>query len=501
MSIRNRLNLWYTAVLAVALLMFGALLYSLVAGVLLSVLDDRLANQARSVITAIQGENDPVTVLLSGSAHLPSIDVFASQYYIQIVDLNGQPVQISESLQGRHLAVPSDVAAAVAAGQSKAYTLDAESGARLRVFSTPIILSQRPIGAVQVGHSLGVLEDAMSVVRSTMLSGAAGALLLAAAGGLILSRAALRPIQAISETARQITLAEDLSLRIPVTVPGDELGQLTGTINDMLARLEMLFQKQQRLVADVSHELRTPLTTIRGNLDLLHRGAVDAPQMRAEALNAIENETARMSRLVNDLLLLAQADAGMKLRRELVELDTLLLDVYRQTQVMAEGRKITVKLGAEDQALVVGDSDRLHQLLLNLADNAVNYTQPGGQVTLTLRKETHDWVEVTVSDNGSGIASEDLLHIFDRFYRADRSRSRPGGSGLGLSIARWIAEAHGGRIEAESRPGQGSTFRLWLPLAAASPDLDWQDTEDDRPAESSDPVTPTTHETIGRMDS
>lgn len=301
-----------------------------------------------------------------------------------------------------------------------------------------------------------------------MLLGSVGALLLAAAGGVILGRAALRPIQAISATARQITLAEDLSRRIPVAVPGDEVGQLSTTINAMLARLETLFDAQQRLVADVSHELRTPLTTIRGNLDLLRRGAVEDPQMRGEALRAIEDETVRMSRLVNDLLLLARADAGLKLRRELVELDTLLLEVYRQTQVLAHSQGVTIRLGGEDQALVLGDADRLRQLLLNLVDNGVKYTHTGGQVTLTLEK-SGDWVQVAVSDTGIGIAPEDLPHIFDRFYRADRSRSRPGGSGLGLAIAGWVAEAHGGRLTVESRLGQGSVFRLWLPLAPSSP--------------------------------
>jgi two-component system, OmpR family, sensor kinase len=282
-----------------------------------------------------------------------------------------------------------------------------------------------------------------------------------------LARTALRPIQAITETARRITQAQDLSKRIPVTVPNDELGGLTETINGMLARLEDLFKAQQRLVADVSHELRTPLTTIQGNLDLLRRGAADDPATRSSTLRAIADETARMRRLVNDLLLLAQADAGLKLHRQPVEMDTLLLEVYRQAQVMAQG--VTVRLGAEDQALVSGDADRLRQLLLNLVDNALKHTTPGsGQVTLTLRR-AGGWVRVGVEDNGSGVAPEDLPRIFERFYRADPSRSRPGGSGLGLAIAKWVAEAHGGRIEVESQVGHWSTFTLWLPELVMSP--------------------------------
>ena len=274
----------------------------------------------------------------------------------------------------------------------------------------------------------------------------------------------MRPIKAITETAQQITDTDDLSQRIPVAVPTDELGRLTETINDMLGRLETLFQMQQRLVADVSHELRTPLTTIQGNLDLLRRGAADDPAMRGEALHAIGDETERMRRLVNDLLLLAQADAGLKLSLQPVELDTLLLDVYRQTSVMAGS--VALRLGAEDQAMVQGDADRLRQLLLNLVVNALKYTPAGGEVTLGMRR-SDGWVQVAVSDTGVGIAPEDLAHIFDRFYRADPSRARSGGFGLGLPIAQWIAQAHGGRIEVASELGKGSTFTVWLPEAGA----------------------------------
>ncbi|MCX7669523.1 MAG: cell wall metabolism sensor histidine kinase WalK, partial [Anaerolineae bacterium] len=217
---------------------------------------------------------------------------------------------------------------------------------------------------------------------------------------------------------------------------------------------------------DVSHDLRTPLTTIQGNVDLLRRGAADDPQLRNEALRAIADETARMRRMVSDLLLLAQADAGLKLQRQPVELDTLLLEVYRQAQVMA-GDRLTVHLGAEDQALVLGDPDRLRQLLLNLVDNALKYTPAGGEVTLTLRRRD-GWVQVIVEDTGIGISPEDLPHIFERHYRADRSRSRSGGHGLGLAIAQWIAQAHDGRIEVTSELGKGSRFTVWLPEASAT---------------------------------
>jgi len=328
--------------------------------------------------------------------------------------------------------------------------------------SSPIVIADRPIGIVQVAQGLSGMDDALRGARRVLMFGSLLLLVLAALGGAVLARAALAPINAISETANQITQTGDLDQRIPIVDPNDEIGQLTATFNDMLSRLEALFQAQERLVADVSHELRTPLTTIQGNLDLLKRGGIEDPAMRTEALRVIGDETGRMRRLISDLLLLAQADAGMALHKQPVEMDTLLLDVYRQAQVMANGVGVNVRLGAEDQALVLGDADRLRQLLLNLVDNSIKYTPAGGDVTLTLKREA-DWVQVGVQDTGIGIAPEDLVHIFDRFYRADPSRTRPGGSGLGLAIAQWIAQAHGGRIQAESRPGQGSRFTVWLP--------------------------------------
>lgn len=462
MSIRTRLTLWYTGLLAVSLVIVGVVIYSAVASILLSVLDERLISQAQDVVALIRAENDPLAVMASGRARLPSINVFDSQYYIQILQLDGRAVQLSENLRGQRLPIPQDALTNVASGQVHYYSLTTGSGARLRVISAPITLADRPVGLVQVAGSLANLDDALQGVRRALLLGSASALLLAAIGGNILARAALRPIKAITETAQQITGTQDLSQRIPVAVPNDELGQLTETINDMLARLDVLFQTQQRLVADVSHELRTPLTTIQGNLDLLRRGAADDPGARGEALAAIGAETTRMRRLISDLLLLAQADAGLELTLQPVELDTLLLDIYRQAQLMAAG--VTVHLGAEDQALVQGDADRLHQLLLNLVVNGLKYTPAGGEVTLGMRR--HDgWAEVTVADTGIGIPAEDLPHIFERFYRADPSRGRSGGSGLGLAIAQWIAQAHGGRIEVESTVGKGSTFTVWLPEA------------------------------------
>ncbi len=465
MSIRVRLTLWYTSLLAAILLILGVSVYSFISRALLAEIDNTIRSHAEGVVALFNEENDPLTVLISGRARIPAIDVFASQVYVQIRGRDGHVVQRSTNLGEFTLPGREDAFRAALAGRSVIYEVHDENR-HIRVYSAPIRLrSGQIIGVVEVGQSMDGLDATLRTLRLALTLGFVAALVLAALVGAFLARTALRPVDEITRAAREIAAgqgAAELGRRLHIRQPNDEVGRLAATFNEMLERLETLFQTQQRLVADVSHELRTPLTTLRGNLDLLRRGAAEDPKMREEAIAAMEAEVARMSRMLSDLLLLAQADAGIQLQFKPVELDTLLLEVYRQALVMAEGR-VRVHLGHEDQAQVMGDADRLRQLLLNLVENAIKYTPPGGEVTLSLAREP-GWVRVTVADTGIGIAPEDLPHIFERFYRADKARSRAmGGTGLGLSIAQWIAEAHGGQITVESRVGEGSVFTLWLP--------------------------------------
>jgi two-component system, OmpR family, sensor kinase len=319
------------------------------------------------------------------------------------------------------------------------------------------------VGYLQVAQVIEEYETFNKLVIAAALLGLAAATASSFIATLISPRL-FRPLEEIARLARQISRADDLSRRLPDTGRGDEIGQLTLALNQTLARLEELFRAQQRFLADVSHELRTPLTTIRGNVDLMRRmgGADDV------SLDDIEAELERMTRLVNDLLLLARADVGsLPIGQDIVELDTVLLDVYRQ--VMALELEVAVRLEEVDQVQVIGDADRLKQLVLNLVDNAVKYTPSGGSVFLELTK-SEATAELTVRDTGIGIPEEDIPFIFDRFYRVDKARARAhGGSGLGLSIARWLVEAHGGDIEVSSRVGGGTTFTVRLPLYKAPP--------------------------------
>ncbi len=351
----------------------------------------------------------------------------------------------------------------------------------LRVYSTPLGSPDLPGPKyyIQVARLLDTYEQLnriMPIALLFMFVAAAGSLLIA----VLLTPRLFRPLEDIATVARQITRADDLSRRVPYSNRTDEIGDLARAFNQTLERLERLFRTQQRLLADVSHELRTPLTSIRGNLDLMrHMGEGDS-----ESLDVIQDELERMTRLVGDVLLLARADSGgLPLQRQPVELDNILFEVYRQVSVPQP--KVKVELVEVDQVMVFGDPDRLKQLILNLTDNAIKYTPSGGNVSLSLSKKA-GWSQIEITDTGIGIPAENLPHIFERFYRVDKARTRSqGGSGLGLSIAKWIAQAHGGAIRVTSNVGEGTSFIVTLPVyqpVVATDQDDTDKTEKTRPS-------------------
>jgi two-component system OmpR family sensor kinase len=308
------------------------------------------------------------------------------------------------------------------------------------------------------------VDATQTTLVTVLVIGSIISMTLAGLAGWLSTRRALAPLEAVTNTALQITRADDLSRRILYQGPAnDEVGQLIHAFNQTLSRLENLFDTQRRFIADVGHELRTPLTVIKGNVDLMRRMGYSDD----ESLEGIENEVDRLTRLVGDLLLLAQAESGkLPLDRRLVELDTLVLEAMQQMRVLARDR-LNLHLGDIDQVLVCGDRDRLKQVLVNLIGNAIKYTPKGGEVVVGLGK-VNNQAQLTVRDTGPGIPEEDLPYIFERFYRGEKSRtrSRDGkGFGLGLSIAYWIVRNHDGRIEVNSKLEQGTTFCVWLPLA------------------------------------
>ncbi|MBM3182130.1 MAG: sensor histidine kinase [Chloroflexi bacterium] len=453
MSLRLRLTLLYSTFMGGILLIFGAAVYVLVNVILLNQVDTMLESVARDITQVTKVNSVGELSLIS----LPPLDM-TSNAYVQVWGPDGSLVATSPSIGA--LSQPLDPI-----GLKSGLTFYEDSyldDAHLRVLSVPLKLGDRVIGTLQVGASLAVVDATRNNLLSTMVVISVLAVLLAMIGSWAVLGRAFFPLEAITETVDQINRADDLSRRIPYQdETEDEVGSLVVSFNQTLERLESLFTSQQRFLADVSHELRTPLTVIKGNVDLMRRmKAADE-----ESLSSIDQEAGRLTRLVGGLLMLAQAESGkLTLNFAPVELDLLLTEVFTEMRVLA-GSKVHVHLNDIDQVMVNGDRDRLKQVLLNLVANAILYTPPGGDIFLSISK-LGDQARIIVRDTGPGIPAEDLPHIFDRFYRAEKSRTRSktSGFGLGLSIAHWIVEHHDGQIKVESKEGKGTTFVIWLKI-------------------------------------
>jgi heavy metal sensor kinase len=463
-SFRLRLTLWYTVLLGLVLAGFAVLVYVAVARQLENQVDFDLQRRALNASRALRAVSRDWPTIRSRPVDLPATALTDTSLYVQVVGPDGEVRAASPNLPAPLPIPPASLRQALD-GQETHDTLAFHDG-RIELYTAPLLLDGDVVGVLQVAAPLGSLELSLTQLRLVLGGVVLIAVGLAALLGSFLAKKAMRPVDQLTQTAHAIGHSTDLSRRLPEPVQRDELGRLAATFNEMLGQLEQAFTTQRRFLADASHELRSPLAAIRTNVEALLRGVDDDPVERNDTLRAIARETDRMGRLVADLLALAHADAGQPLERRTVALDSLLLDVYQQQRRLAG--PVRLELGDLEQVQVEGDPDRLKQLLLNLVDNALRYTQPGGTVELDLVRQDGQ-AALRVRDDGPGIAPEHLPRIFDRFYRVDRTRARQaGGTGLGLAICKWVAEAHGGRIEVASEPGQGSTFTVLLPARQGS---------------------------------
>jgi two-component system OmpR family sensor kinase len=467
MTLRLRLTIIYTTVLGITLVLFSTLLFVLLRDSLISEVDRVLEESsaevnARLVSNSSEATLAGVSVVLFDSALIREFTT--PGVYVQVLDARGRVVARSANLNGESLPISPDL---VEAALDNETTLTSSSPGRpaepLRILTSPIIIGGSTVGVLQVGASLYNLSVTTRLMLFLLSVGVLSMMLIVAAVIYLVTRRALRPLVTIANTAEYIGSSQDLSQRLRVKGPNDEIGRLGRAFNTMIQRLQAAFSTQKQFTADSSHELRTPLTVIRGNLDLLKRDP--SAESRKESLDVIEQETVRMGKIVDDLMLLAQIDGTEPPQPRPVALDEVALQVYNQTRVLAKDRQVT--LGHVDAVRVLADHDRLVQMLLNLADNAVKYTPAGGSVTIECYgpNQAHPGLAtLSVRDTGAGIAAEDIPHIFDRFYRADKAHSRSrGGTGLGLAIVKSIAESYGGRVSVESVVGQGSTFTVYLP--------------------------------------
>ena len=337
---------------------------------------------------------------------------------------------------------------------------------RWRVYIHPVETSMR-IDTTAARYVVGIapLRELDAFLQRVwvfmMLIAVAGNIVTFATGWWLAGRA-LHPVLALTESASTIARSGEFSQRVAADMPRDELGRLAETFNEMLERLERLHAAQARFISDASHELRAPLSVIQANLDLLeHQSAMPAPERKAAVREAYV-EASRLARLVADLLVLARADVGVPARQEPVEIDRVIMNVLGEVRHFASGQRI--EIGAIEPILVNGEPDRLHQLVLNLVENAIKYTPSDGRITVALLRKGA-FAEIQVRDTGIGISTGDLPHVFERFFRSDRARTRAvAGTGLGLSIALWIARQHGGDITLMSEVGHGTIATVRLPL-------------------------------------
>ncbi len=458
MSLRLRLTLLYTTLLGGTLLVFGSLVYGLLSLVLIGQMDSTLLEQAK--------------VLTNGLLRVNASDQFDPRILTEFKPTDSNLIfQVwgnSRNLQierPRGWIDPLDPIGLRA--NRTMFNSSYSQGVHLRVLSVPLETERGPAGVLQVALTMGLLDAAQRTLSSVLIALAGFSMALAGLAGWLITGQALTPLASATQVATRITRADDLSRRVPLMGnESEEVAQMITAFNETLSRLEGLFTSQRRFIADVSHELRTPLTVIKGEVSLMRRmGQVDE-----ESLTSVEGEVDRLTRMVGDLLLLAQAESGrLPMDVRSVELDAILFEVFQQMRTLA-GEKVQLRIGEIDQVQVNGDRDRLKQVLVNLVSNAIQYTPAGGSVTLSLQK-TNEQARLIIRDTGPGIAPQDLPHIFERFYRGERSRKRTGGPqssgfGLGLSIAYWIVRNHGGSIEVDSSEGKGTTFCIWLPFHA-----------------------------------
>jgi heavy metal sensor kinase len=464
MSLRLRLTLWYTGLLVALLILVGGMVFSRVQTSVTGGVDRELQQKGDQIAqlalltSSSTTVTDPLLALISAS--------FEPDLYIQLRDSSHRVALRTSNLGRTVIELPEPYYQQAMHGAAGFYNLSVKHPDDLRVYFTPIVVDGRTVGIVQVARNLTPQQTILRELSNNLFVLFTIAIALAAGVGYWLTGMALQPIKEATATALAITRTGNLKRRVPIRRQQmDEIGDLISTFNEMLDRLEELFGKQRRFTGDISHELRSPLTTILGNLSLLRRAKNLPEEEQREMLDEMYSEAERMHRLISDLLLLSQADSGLAINRAPVELDTLLLESYRMAKRRA-GDRLDIHLTHEDQAVVMGDADRLRQVLDNLINNAIRYTPEGGCIELSLHCLGGEAV-ITIADTGQGIAPEDLPHIFDRFYRADKARTRAaGGTGLGLSIVKWIVDAHNGRIEVESTPGEGSVFHIYLPVAA-----------------------------------
>ncbi|HKW99444.1 MAG TPA: heavy metal sensor histidine kinase [Bryobacteraceae bacterium] len=457
-SFRLQLTAWYLLLFTLLFLAFSIFLYSVLSKALARRMDETLSSEVATAAGLFRDEmaelnGDRVGAAREAMAEMTIRGVLVAVFADDQLLGSSSPFNIPDL---QHL-----IRRAAAAHNAEILTTVARPGsAGARVVARGFVFGGKQYVVIAV-ESLESIQSELAVVRRVLYLALPLVLLIAGIGGFLLAARNLAPLRWMADQARNIT-DKNLHNRLDVGNAQEELQVLSDSFNELLARLDQSFETMRRFVADASHELRTPIAVIRGEADVA-LGHERKPQEYQESLAIIQDEARRLSRLVDDLLNLARADAGhVNLRLEEFYLNDLLAECCRSVQASAGAHDVQVECSCPADVVFRGDQELLRRLVLNLLDNAVRFTPAGGKVAVRL-ETAEGGVCIQVADTGVGIPPELAAHVFERFYRGDQARSRQnGGFGLGLSIVKWIAESHNGTVQLESRPGKGSTFTVLL---------------------------------------
>ena len=482
MPIRWRLTIFNALAIGAILALLGIALFFILRESLLSNVETTVQSRAQLAARDLEVEEDsggvPEVRLEDEAAEQLSLD----GVFVVVRHQDGRPLYESVNLPADTLRQDTVWREVARTGEPASGTADLSSEAPDYVYAMPIKQERGPPLILEAGRSYSDLEETLGTIATVLATGIGVAFLLSIGGAYFLARTALRPVDAVVSSAREMS-ETDLSHRLPVANPGDEIGRLATTINGLLARLETAFgrleaslarqeealARQRRFAADASHELRTPLTAIGGHADMLEEWALEDPQEARKSVSTIKQETERLRSLAEGLLALARGDEGPSLHVGRYDLGDVATEAVEAARAAADG-KVSIEYASPHRAVTATfDRDLIRQTASILLDNAIKYTPRDGNVAVRVG-EVKGRIFLEVSDTGVGIPEKKLPLVFERFYRLDSARTE-GGAGLGLSIARQVAEAHGGDIEVRSTPGEGSTFTLILPPKPPAPQL------------------------------
>lgn len=464
-SIRFRLTFWYATTLAVALTASSLFWYVALSRNLQKHVDQRLLDVAKAVENKHHTGQEKIGI----NQVCVDLDAYIIDHnwagYAQVRNNLGNLACTINSVDGKPLPLNKSALLLITKGIPSYETISGLNHAPIRLLSYPIVDGNRVERIIQIAESLATSEHTLNDLKVIFLMLSPFAILSLTICGWFLSNRAMAPVIQITNTAQKIT-AENLSERLPIHEPQDELANLSSTINSMLARLEDSFNRIKQFSADASHELRTPLAILKGETEVSLRWAKSDKELR-QTLESNLEEINLMSRILEDLLALAKSEAkDFHLEIEEFSLSDLLQDIYLNAKTLAEPKKhlLRLRMQVDEEIRAQGDQIQLYRMLLNIVNNSIKYTPPGGVIEISLQIVDGDAV-ITVKDSGVGIAEEHLQNIFDRFYRIDAARNREdGGTGLGLSISKAIIDAHGGDIGVASTLGEGTTITVRLPL-------------------------------------